>query len=418
MKIKAPLTIVIFGATGELYKNKLSSALYNLFTDGFLPKDFSVVGFGRKPFTDSEFRKFTKKAIIKSKNLNRKKLTDFLKHFKYIQGDLNNFSGFKNLEKELNNKIFYLAVPPSLYAPIFKNMHKANLATSGRGAWARILIEKPFGRDLKEAKNLDKMLKKFFDKKQIFRIDHYLAKKAMQDILPFRFDGRALESHWNNRNIERVRIVFHEANVKEDNIASRAQYYDKVGALRDVGQSHVLEMLALVAMEDPKGTSAEKIQYSRGKVLESVSLFSKKSGLGKDILTRGQYKGYLKEPGVKKGSKTETFFRAILGINNKRWRGIPFEVEAGKALNKEEMSMEICFKDINAKLKFSVSEGESTNAHKKVFHDAIIGDKTFFTDTKEIFAEWQTVTDIIKKWQKAPLVIYKKGSKGEDIGEN
>lgn len=473
-----PLTIVVFGATGDLYQNKLSLALFNLFSLGFLPTKFRVVGFARRPLTNLEFRNFTENAIKKkNKKHSKEKLDKFLMHLKYVQGNLENVESFKSLKEELEkddevkgihgNKLFYLAVPPSLYGVIFKNISKANLVTPySKGSksklkiWTRILVEKPFGKDIKEAKHLDKMLGELFSESQIFRIDHYLAKETMQNLLTFRFSNGVFESIWNNKNIERVRIVFYEENVKEDTIVTRGAFYDGVGALRDVGQNHMLQMLALIAMENPKIMNAEKIQEARSELLEKVSLFDKHSD--KNILLRGQYNGYLNESNIKTNSKTETFFRTILGIHNKKWKGVPFEMESGKALDKEEMSIEVYFKKLSSclcknthigghqnMLKFTIQPNEGIkfrfwfkrpgfgfsldakdlsfaysrdnelgrfhDAYERILRDCFLGDQTLFTSTREIMAEWRVVTDIIKKWQTIPLIIYEKGSKGEDI---
>lgn len=432
MKIHNPLTLVIFGVTGELYQNKLSSALFNLFSDGKLPEDFSLIGFARKPLTDLKFRDLTRKAIArKDKGYNKVKLKKFLSRLGYMQGDLENLASFKNLSKKLaikdgqkgrcSNKLFYLAVPPFLYASILKNLSRSGLnlpcapgSKKNGKPWSRFFVEKPFGRNIQEAKKLNLMLLKNFDQPQIFRVDHYVMKETMQDLFNLRFVDRRLETLWNNKNIKKVRIVFHEKDTPEDTLERRGEFYDKVGALSDVGQSHMMQMLALVAMEKSKSMNATDIQNTRGQVLEKISLFHK----NKNLLLRGQYSGYLKESGVKPNSRIETFFRIILGVNTKRWLGVPFEMESGKALNKEEMSIELCFKNIDARLKFFISSYNnrtSRRAHEKVFYYGILGKQEFFVSSKEAIAQWKLVTDIIKKWQTLPLTIYPRGSKGEDI---
>jgi glucose-6-phosphate 1-dehydrogenase len=477
----SPLTLIVFGSTGDLYQNKLSSALFNLFSLGLLPEDFSIVGFARRPLSDAEFQSFTLESILKKGNLqNPGKLVSFLKHIKYFQGDLESMEDFKKLGEKLalddeqkvvcTDKIFYLAVPPFLYAPIFKNISEAGLTIpcvhteEGRAkSWTRILVEKPFGKDIKDAKKLDLMLGKLFDESQIFRIDHYLAKETMQNLLTFRFSNGVFDTLLSNENVERVRIVFYEADVPEDTLKNRGAFYDGVGALRDVGQNHMLQMLALIAMENPKEITTGKIQDARSLVLQKTSLFNKNK---KDTLFRGQYKGYQNESGVKSDSKTETFFRIILGVNNKKWVGVPFEMESGKALDREEKSIEIFFKKptpcicrethigghrnvlkfiiqpdegikfrfwfkrpgfdfdlVPQDLSFDYSEnyfadkpkGKLHDAYERIFYDCILGDQTLFTNTKEIMAEWKIITGIIKAWQSVPLVVYKKGSTGEEI---
>lgn len=424
---KDPLTLIIFGATGDLYQNKLATALLHLFLGGLLPSEFRVVGFARRMMTDLEFQNFTRDAIlIKNKNVDQEKLKKFLKLFSYTRGDLESLEDFKNLASTLGaedakigfctNKLFYLAVPPALYASIFSNIAYAGLtipcapSTGNRaGAWTRVLVEKPFGNDLAEAKRLDKMLGELFDESQIFRIDHYLAylaKGVVDQILNFRFGGEETESRWNNENIKNVKIIFHE----KDLVGKRGNFYDSVGAFRDVGQNHMLQMLALVAMDNPLGERSGGIHKARQKALEEVEL-RKEYGM-----VRGQYEGYLKEPGVKDGSKTETFFRLNLFLNNPKWEGVPFILEFGKALDKSEVLIEVCFKQSKTCLNFPVSDEKTLrDAYEKVFYDCILGDQTIFASTGEVMAEWVIATDIIKKWENLPLVIYKQGSKAEDI---
>ncbi|OGI58065.1 hypothetical protein A3C60_01045 [Candidatus Nomurabacteria bacterium RIFCSPHIGHO2_02_FULL_37_45] len=425
------LTLIVFGATGDLYQNKLSLALFNLFSLGFLPPKFKIIGFTRRPLTDLEFQNFTRDAIMGHlHNVSAsqgKNLDDFLKHLKYIQGNLEVLEDFKELNRKLatadeqqgicTNKLFYLAVPPSLYEVIFKNISRAGLTIpcapgvkEKKTAWTRVLVEKPFGKDILEAKRLDRMLGELFDEIQIFRIDHYLAKKTLQDIISFRFPDGMFESLWNGKNIETIRIVFHE----ENTVFNRGNFYDGIGALRDVGQNHMLQMLALIAMENPIKISKEKIHNARSAVLQKISLLTK--GVNTKIV-RGQYKGYLEEKNVEINSKTETFFRLSLSVDNKRWRGVRFELEAGKALDKSEVLIEVYFRKTNARLTFFVSSDKRVlyDAYEKVFYDCILGDQTIFVSTKEIMSEWALVTNIIKKWQKVPLVIYPKGTPGADI---
>ena len=426
------LTLVVFGATGDLYQNKLSSALFNLFSLDFLPKEFRVVGFARRPLTDLDFRNFTRDAILShlrytvasQGNNSQKKLDDFLLRLKYTQGDLENLSDFKKLSKQLakddekhrkcSNKLFYLAVPPSMYGNIFQNISEVKLtipcADETKGmeeAWTRVLVEKPFGKDLEDAKSLDKLLGELFNESQIFRIDHYLGKETLQNILFFRFTEGSLEGIWNKEHIERVRIIFHE----ENTVFNRGAFYDGLGILRDVGQNHMLQMLALVAMENPAGMGVEKIRDARKAVLEKTILFPDKE------IVRGQYQGYLSEKNVKADSQTETFFRLTLAVNDKRWQGVDFEMEAGKALDKSEVFIEVYFKEKNKVHTFSISsnDGVIQDAYQKVLQDCILGDQTIFITTAEIMAEWRVVTDIIKKWQSRPLMIYKKGSVAEDV---
>ena len=420
--INNPLTLVIFGATGDLYQKKLAGALFKLFSSGLLPEYFTIIGFARRPLSDTDFSNFTRDAVLNgNKNSDRVRLDEFLGHIKYVQGDLENLESFQNLSIFLgtldkgkgicSNKLFYLAIPPTLYNVVFKNISNAGLSVpcaSGLGeAWARILVEKPFGSDIEEAKKLDHLLGELFHESQVFRIDHYLAKETIHNFIDFRFLDRALELKWNNKNIDKVRIVVCESN----DAHSRGFFYDGVGALLDVGQNHLLQMLALTAMEEPKNNTATEIHLQRLNVLKKTNL------LDNENFTRGQYEGYQKEEGVKENSQTETFLRFGLEVENERWKGVYFELETGKALDGKNFFIEVCFKKSKACLRFPTTEDAKNthDAYEKVFYDCLSGDQTIFVSTAEIMEEWRITSDIIKKWQEVPMIIYKKGSKAEDI---
>lgn len=423
MSKKNPLTITIFGATGDLYQKKLASSLFSLFINGSLPEDFFVVGFARRPLGEEGFRDFTSEAILKQKKeATKEKVEDFLKHVTYFQGDLESLESFKDLGKYLgaydkehgvcSNKLYYLAVPPTLYSVIFQNIYDSGLSipcASGvpdvEHAWSRVLVEKPFGKDMLEAEKLDQMLGELFDESQIFRIDHYLAKETVQNILNFRFENGIFEPLWNNSKIEKIRIVFHE----ELDVANRGDFYDELGALRDVGQNHMLQLLALVAMDNTEQMTKKEIHEARQHVLGHTKF--------NEALVRGQYEGYLNEEGVSKDSKTETFFRVNVSVDTPRWDGVVFELESGKALAKSEVYVEVYFKKVNARMVFAVSsnEGVTYDAYEKVLCDGISGDQTLFVSTKEIMSEWKIVADIIEKWQSLPLITYKKGSHSKEI---
>ncbi len=446
MNSKNPLTLVVFGATGDLYQNKLALALFNLFSQGFLPKDFTVFGFARRALTDLDFQNFTKDALeIKSSNLSQESLQEFLSHLKYIQGDLESLEDFKKLAQQLGeedgklgvctNKLFYLAVPPSMYGKIFQNISDAGLTiTCAPGtldveeAWTRVLVEKPFGSDIEDAKRLDKMLGGLFAESQIFRIDHYLAylaKGVVDAILNLRFGVDAAESKetkWSNKNIESVRIIFHE----KDLVGRRAPFYDALGAFRDVGQNHMLQMLALVAMENPLLPETGGIHKARQSVLEKVKIQEKLISSpyhGQQKLTspefkmvRGQYEGYLGEAGVKPESETETFFRLVLTVENPKWAGVPFVLEFGKALDESQVFIEVCSKESKTCMNFPVSdENTLRDAYEKVFYDCILGDQTIFASTGEVMAEWVITTEVLKALKSVPLVVYKKGSSADAI---
>ena len=423
MASKKPLTVVVFGATGDLYQNKLAPAFFSLFASDFLPDDFQLIGFARRPIGDQGLAQLTREAILKhKKEASPEKVENFLTHIRYVQGDLDNLESFQMLSRYLgegdlergacSSKLFYLAVPPNFYAGIFENIYKAGLAlpcASGveadEHAWTRLLVEKPFGTDRVEAEKLDHMLGELFAESQIFRIDHYLAKEAVQNILNFRFENGIFEPMWNSEKIEKIRVVFHEQN----DLAKRGDFYDALGALRDVGQNHMLQLLALIAMDNPAKLNAEEIHQAREAVLEHTKF--------KEALVRGQYEGYRSEMGVNPNSDTETFFRVNVEVDTPRWRGVDFELESGKALAKSDVYIDVYFKNVDSRLTFSVSSnrGSTRDAYEKVLEDCIVGDETVFVGTKEIMAEWRVVSDIIAGWKSLPLVIYKKGSRAKEI---
>ncbi len=273
------------------------------------------------------------------------------------------------------------------------------------------MIEKPFGTSGAHARKLDNLLRKSFTDEQIFRIDHYLAKETMLHILPLRFSNKDLIKIWGNKYIERIRVVFAEEEKSEDKIEKRGEFYDGVGALRDVGQNHVLQMLTAIVMEKPKDKTATNIQTARAQVLQKFKISQNAT------LVRGQYKGYLEEPEVKKDSKTETFFRVTLELKEKKWKDVPLIIESGKALDHEEMSMEIFFKNVDStepSLKF-VIVSSGNDAYEKVLEYAIRGEKHIFTSREEVLAEWKITENIMKKWKDSPLLVYEKGSALERI---
>ncbi|KKU77548.1 MAG: Glucose-6-phosphate 1-dehydrogenase [Parcubacteria group bacterium GW2011_GWA2_47_64] len=468
-----PITIVIFGATGDLFQKKLAGALFDLDQKKLLPQRTEIVGFSRKPLSHDQFRAFVQNALAARSNGKVVEPDAFVGRAMYHQGDLTKAESYASLGRFLeerdringvcSDKLFHLAVPPNLYEVVFTRLAKSGLAIpcapglpNEAVAWTRVLVEKPFGNNEKEAARLDRLLGKLFEEEQIFRIDHYLAKETMQNIISFRFSNGLFEPLWSRKHIEKVEIKFLEKN----DTSARGSFYDEVGALRDVGQNHILQMLALVAMENPCGIDATKIREARQKVLEKVS------GGGRDLnssVVRGQYKGYRNEPGVLPNSNTETYFRIIAKIENNRWRGVPFILESGKALTRSLVSISVYFKPapclcpkehelshqniltfnispeenisvlfwakqpgfnlelIPKELSFSftasVLEKQIPNAYERVLMDVIRGDQTLFISTKEVKAQWKIITPILEKWDTLPLYPYAKGSTGPAVAE-
>jgi glucose-6-phosphate 1-dehydrogenase len=438
-------TIILFGATGDLAKLYLLPSLYDLYTRSMLPEDFHIVAFARKDFCEETFRQY----VIDEVKIEDK---DFLKHIKYVQGDMMKEEGYDVLGKFLNecdaeigvcsNKLFYLAIPPQLFDNVFDHLKKSGLTTpcanseDDAHSWARVLVEKPFGFDQEEAQYLDTKLGAIFDENQIYRIDHYLAKETVQNILTFRFANVFFDPAWNHEYIESVEILMHESVT----VVDRGSFFDGIGALRDVGQNHLLQMLALIAMEDPKHLDQDKIREARAEVLSNLTI--KKDSEGTYQTKRARYQGYKETEGVASDSNTETFFRVELLINNDRWQGVPFILESGKGLPKKHTEIKVNFKErascvceagdaehanqivfriqpdegITAKfwakkpgftfdieekdLSFDYSkEDRLPNAYERVLFDAIRGDQTLFASTDEVTAQWNIIMPILKQWK-------------------
>lgn len=469
--LSKPTVVVIFGATGDLSIRKLIPSFFSLYKKGMLPKNFKIVAFSRRPMKDEDYHAFIRDEQKRRKLpvLQGAEFKKFLKHVTYQEGFFDDPQSYKNLKKKLigmdtkefrrcSNKLFYLAVPPDLYQTILKNLsyHGLTIACSDGKGWTRILIEKPFGRDDETAKKLDQMLGKLFREEQIFRIDHYLAKETLQNILMFRFSNMLFEPIWNKDFIDKVEIKIYE---KLD-IEGRGAFYDNIGALRDVGQNHILRMLALIAMENPLTLDSDAVRSQRYKVLKAIEPME-----GKDVAkntVRGQYKGYRQESSVAKNSSTETYFKIKAFIDNKRWKGVPFYLESGKAMKQSKAEILVYLKESIAhlcpnegecdfqnvitfkiqpeegiairfwakkpglmtvlephELSFSYNDaknkGKTVDAYERVLFDCIKGDQTFFTSTDEVLASWKFITPIIESWKKTKLHEYAKGSFGPNI---
>ena len=466
----SPTCIVIFGVTGDLASRKLFPALFDLFQKGALPEKYRIVGFSRRPLSQDEFAKIITDSLAK-KNPCAEKLADFLARSSYQQGNFDELVSYEGLAKRLaeidekefgqcSNKLFYLSVPPNLYEGIFNQLSHSGLTIpcGGDKGWTRVLVEKPFGRDSESAERLDMLLGKLFKEEQIFRIDHYLAKETLQNILTFRFSNSIFEPLWNREHVESVHIRLFE---KLD-LQGRGAFFDDVGMLRDVGQNHMLQMLALVAMEKPADFSAKSIRENRAKVFRELLPVPAKLLPLKAI--RAQYEGFREEKGVKSDSETETYFRLQAEILNRRWKGIPFFLEAGKALDESRAEISIRFKSgmkpicpIDGEdcgqnvLTFRIQPDEGIaiefftktpglafeaepktlsykysdanqgakipDAYEKVLYDCVRGDQTLFTSTDEVHATWKYMTPIIENLRHLPLKAYPKGSSANDISD-
>jgi glucose-6-phosphate 1-dehydrogenase len=467
-RINFPTILIIFGATGDLMERKLLPAIFNLYQKKFLPEMFKMIGFSRSNMSEKEYRLWVKKNLS-----NKKGIRGFLSRVQYQSGLFENLASYKELGKKLGmvdekykictNKLFYLAVPPNYYEEIFKNLYKSGLTrpcgpTEG---WTRVLVEKPFGEDLEKAEKLDKLLAKLFKEEQIYRIDHYLAKETVSNLIVFRFANSIFGNIWNKDFIEKIEIRLLEKN----GVEKRGLFYDMLGALRDVGQNHLLQMLALITMDMPSNFSAESIRNKKVEVLKSLPVFDLEA-LKKNTI-RGQYQGYLSIPGVRQNSKKETYFKIKLELNHPHWKGVPVILESGKKMKKNLTEIKITFKivkpclfcypfkkDVDKDSDFLVEQHKNTltfrispkegillsfhskkpgynfkierrelsffyedyykkskilSEYDKLLIDAFRGDQTLFTSTQEIISSWRFIDPIIKGWEKnvVPLKIYK-----------
>jgi glucose-6-phosphate 1-dehydrogenase len=337
----SPTTIVIFGASGDLTSRKLIPSLYRMDRKGRLPENIRIIGVARSPFDDNSFRLKMADAIksLSADDWNEEAWNKFAPRLGYARGDASMDGGLENLQTQLEtienglpgNRLYYLSVAPQLYPEITKNLGKLGMASSVDGnasnpGWRRLIIEKPFGHDLSTAKSLNRVIRTHFHEDQIYRIDHYLGKETVQNLLVFRFANTLFEPLWNSNYIDHVQITVAETVT----IGNRADYYDNAGILRDMFQNHLLQILCLVAMEAPARYAADPLRNEKTKVLDAMPVFSVEEA--RQRIATGRYQGYLNERGVKPNSQTPTFAAVEFSIDNWRWRGVPFYLRSGKGL--------------------------------------------------------------------------------------
>jgi glucose-6-phosphate 1-dehydrogenase len=345
-----PLTLVIFGASGDLTARKLIPSLYNLARKRRLPEELKIVGVARRPFSDDAFRE--KLAPAAREFVKGEWTADswnaFAQRIHYVAGDAGHVEGLAELRAWLSKaegttggrRLFYLSVAPELYEPILNNLSKSALATPAKepGAWRRLIIEKPFGKNQASARALNANVQAHFREDQVYRIDHYLGKETVQNVLVFRFANTLFEPLWNNNYIDHVQITAAEA----VSVGSRGDYYDHSGVLRDMFQNHLLQLLTLVAMEAPARFAADPLRNEKVKVLDAVPIYTPEEA--RTHIVTGQYAGYLSEKGVAPHSRTPTFAAVELAIDNWRWRGVPFFLRSGKAMGQRLSEVVIQFR--------------------------------------------------------------------------
>ncbi len=452
-----PTQFIIFGITGDLASRKLLPALLTLYSKKLLPPRFSIIGFSRRSFNREEFREYIRDRLkVRPGEFREEEIKHFFDHLTYEQGMFDDPRAYSRLAERLkgtddrwgqcSNKLFHLSVPPNLYEGLLNQLAASGLSEpcADDTGWTRVLIEKPFGSDIETARALDKLLGKLFKEEQIFRIDHYLAKEALQNILAFRFANSIFEPIWSREYIDKIHIkLFEKAGME-----GRGAFYDPIGALKDVGQNHMLQMLALVTMDKPRNFTAPLIRKERSKILSKLKAASSRSLSG--VAVKGQYSDYTSEIGVKAHSETETYFRLKAMINSPRWKGVSIYLESGKGFAESKAEIDVYFKtgkkddvpniltfriqpDEGIKIRFLVKHpgyGFSTEPkvlkfkyadvqsfqdipddYERLIHDAIVGDQTLFASTEEIMASWKFVTELLKGWSELPLLKYQRGVK-------
>ncbi|MFF5104153.1 glucose-6-phosphate dehydrogenase [Streptomyces sp. NPDC000134] len=356
-RIAGPSGLVIFGVTGDLSRKKLMPAVYDLANRGLLPPGFSLVGFARRDWENQDFAEVVHQAVKEHARTEfREEVWQQLSEgMRFIPGDFDDDNAFEQLRKAVEeldasrgtsgNYAFYLSVPPKFFPKVVQQLKKHGLADAPEGSWRRAVIEKPFGHDLASAQELNALVHDVFEPDQVFRIDHYLGKETVQNILALRFANQMYEPIWNRSYVDHVQITMAE----DIGIGGRAGYYDGIGAARDVIQNHLLQLLALTAMEEPAAFDAESLLTEKLKVFRAVKL---PDDLGRHTV-RGQYaagwqggervRGYLEEEGIDPASSTDTYAAIKVGIDNRRWAGVPFYLRTGKRLGRRVTEIAVVF---------------------------------------------------------------------------
>ncbi len=464
-KIADPCIMVIFGATGDLTSRKLLPALYNLVQDGELPAHFACVGFARRDKTNEQFRDEMFEAINKfsrTKPIEKEIWEAFKNQIFYHKSEFDDDKGYDELNELLSdldakfgtkgNRLYYLSTQPSYFPDIIKRLHEHKLiypVKEVKNKWTRVIIEKPFGHDLESAEMLQTEISNYLDESQIYRIDHYLGKETVQNLLVFRFSNLIFESIWNNHYIDQVQITVAE----EIGIGTRGRFFEEAGIIRDIVQNHMMQLLSLVAMEPPTSMRANSIRDEKVKVVEAIrpipqkefDKYAVRGQYGKGYIDGLEVEGYREEENVAKDSNVETYLALKLYIDNWRWDGVPFYLRAGKRLPKRATEITITFKNAPGSLfcakgkklgqnilviRIQPDEGISLKmnckvpgitkplqpvkmdfkynsyfgsappeAYERLISDCMAGDSTLFARIDEVLASWKLLTPLIKYFE-------------------
>lgn len=447
----APTILVVFGATGDLMSRKVVPSLFYLYGKGQLPERLCVVGFGRRDWDDHALETHVRGILAERvPHADPHDVDRFVRFFRYRRGTFDDDSAYADAKSFLGtveadwgvcaNKLFYLAVPPSNYEAILRRLASSGLtdACSDLDGWTRVLVEKPFGDDLASARELDTLIGGLFREEQIYRIDHYLAKEMLQGIMNFRFTNNLFETEWNRTAIERIDITL----LEEIGAEKRGAFYDGVGALRDVGQNHLLQMLALVTMEQPATSSPHDIREARADLIESLPLMTPGEVAGNTF--RAQHEGYRDIPGVAPDSDTETYFKILTHLRGPRWAGVPVTMESGKRMGpackrivvtfrhpseclcdthehrtnrvvftlEPQDRIEIVFyakkpgfgseveeRTFSFFLYEKTEKAQYVEEYGKLLFDAFRGDQTLFVSTREVDAGWRFIDRVVDGWR-------------------
>jgi glucose-6-phosphate 1-dehydrogenase len=467
-----PCVLTIFGATGDLTRRKLIPAIYNLAALGLLPDEFAIVGYGRSAREEADFRANLRSGVQEFARLPFKPaIWDALENkIFYQRGAYGEAQAHRELDKRLDevaaqfnagpNRMYYLATPPEEFDSVIENQGLLKKGTEKSGGWRRLIVEKPFGRDLASAQELNGLLSKYFRENEVFRIDHYLGKETVQNILALRFANAIWEPIWNNHYIDHIQIVVAE----EVGVGRRGGYYETNGALRDMVVNHMMQVLCLTCMEAPVALDGNAIRDEKVKVLRAIRPFTPEQ-VGQNTV-RGQYEGYRDEEGVDPASKTETYVALKLMVDNWRWSGVPIYLRHGKAMAKRATEVVVRWKDTpyvlfnnqvnrvksnmlilriqpndgfalrtNSKVPGAGMEirdvqmdfdyttsygGESPEAYERLLQDALLGDGTLFTRRDEAEVAWSIADPILDAWRSRDVgspFSYPKGTWGPDEAE-